>query len=73
VSAAERTGLHIRGGLSAGPALEKAAGDLVTDLYTCDAGTHLDHLARTVRQREDIVSHRHSVGAPHDAEIAKIE
>ena len=72
-AAAEGAGLHIRGGLAAGPALEEAAGDLVTDLHAGDAGTHLDHLAGAVGQGDDIVAHRHPVCAAHDAEIAEVE
>jgi hypothetical protein len=53
--------------------LEEAAGDFMADLNARDAGTDLHHLAGTIRQRNDVVTHRHSVGAAYDAEIAKIE
>ena len=72
-AAAERARLHVWRRLAARPALEEAAGDLVADLYARDAGADLDHLAGAVGQRDDVVAHRHAVGAAHDAEIAEIE
>ena len=70
-AAAERGGVHVGCGLAAGPALEEAAGDLVARLHALDARADLDHLARAVRQRHDVVGHAHAIGAAHDAEIAK--
>src|ERR1700733_14147218 len=71
--AAERARLHILARLTARPALEEAARDLVADLYTGDARADLDHLAGAIGQRHDLVAHRHAIGAAHDAEIAEIE
>jgi len=53
--------------------LEKAACDLVANLYAGDACADRDHLAGAVGQRHDVVAHRHAVGAAHDAEVAEIE
>ncbi len=65
--------VHLRPRLAAGPALEETAGDPVAGLHARDAGADLDHFAGAVGQRNEIVAHRHAVGAAHDAEIAKIE
>ena len=72
-AAAERGRLHVGRRLAARPALEEVAGDLVADLDAGDAGADLDHFAGAVRQRNDVVAHRHAVGAAHDAEIAEVE
>ena len=71
--AAERARLHVGRRLAARPALKEAAGNAVADLYPGDAGADLDHFAGAVGQRNDVVAHRHAVGAAHDAEIAEIE
>jgi hypothetical protein len=71
--ATERVGLHIGWRLATRPALEEAAGDLVADLHTRDALANCDHLARAIRQRDDVLAHRHPVSAAHNAEVAEIE
>ena len=59
--------------LAAGPALEKVAGDAVAGFDPGDAGPDFDDFAGAVRQRDDVLPHRHAVAAAHDAEIAEIE
>ena len=65
--------MHRGAPVAAGPALEEAARDLVAGLNAGDAGPGLDHLAGAVGKGDEIVSHRHAVGAAHDAEIAEVE
>jgi hypothetical protein len=72
-AAAERGRVHMRSGLAAGPALEEAAGDLVTGFDAHDAGSGFDHFAGAVRQWNDIFTHRCPVAAAHDAEVAIVE
>ena len=60
-------------GSPAGQRWKKAAGDLVAGLDPRDAGADFDHFAGAVGERDEIVAHRHAVGAAHDAEIAEIE
>jgi hypothetical protein len=72
-AAAKGACLDIRGRLSSRPALEEAAGDLVTNLHARDAATHLDHLTGAIGKRNDIIPNRHPVRSAHDAEIAKVE
>src|SRR5262249_41024170 len=38
-----------------------------------NTGVDLDDLPRAVRQRNEVLAHRHSVSAAHNAEIAEIE
>ena len=72
-AAAERRSVHARPQVAAGPALEEAAGHLVAGLDADDAGTGFDHLAGAVGKRNEIVAHRHAIGAAHDAEVAVVE
>ena len=68
-----RASCRIRGRLSPRPALEEAAGHLLPDLHTRDAGAYLDHLTGVVGKRDDIIANRHAVGATDDAQIAEVE
>src|ERR1700722_19886649 len=70
---AERTGMDVGRRLAAEPALEKATRDTIPDLDTGDTRSDRDHLARTIRQRNDVFLDRHAISAPHDAEVAEIE
>src|SRR5262249_45600714 len=72
-AAAKRACVDIGRRLATGPALKEAPGDAVADLHTRDAGTDLDDFPRAIRQRNEILAHRHPVGTAHNAEIAEIE
>ena len=60
--------------LAARPALKEIAGDAIARLRRgCTPGSDLDHFAGAIRQRNDVLAHRHAITAAHDAEIAEIK
>src|SRR5262249_43151110 len=59
--------------LATDPTLKEASGDAVADRHAGDPGTDLDHFPCAIRQRNEVLAHRHSVSAAHNAEIAEIE
>jgi hypothetical protein len=65
--------VHVRTRLAAGPALEKAACNLVADLHPGDAGTDLDHFAGPVGQRHQVFADRLTIAAADNAEVAIIQ
>ena len=65
--------VHVGRRFAAGPALKEISGDAIAGFDPRDAGADLDHFAGAVRQRDDVLAHRHAVAAAHDAEIAEIE
>jgi len=71
-AAAECAGVRVGHRLAADPALKKIAGDAVADFDTGDAGP-ISITSPAVRQRDDVVAHRHAVAAARDAKIAEIE
>src|SRR5271156_325313 len=72
-AAAERAGMHVGGGFAARPALKEIGGDAVANLEAPHAGADLDHFAGAIRQRYDILAHRHPVAAARNAVITEIE
>src|SRR5215831_3784553 len=72
-AAAKRACVDIGRRLATGPALKEAPGDAVADPHAGDTGTDLDDFPRAIRQRDEVLAHRHPVGPAHNAEIAEIE
>src|ERR1700733_197787 len=72
-AAAKRARMHIGRRLAALPALKEITGDAIAGLEAADAGPDLDHLAGAIRQRDDVVPHRHAVRAANNAEVAEIK
>ena len=52
---------------------KKAPGDTVAYLHAGGTGTDLDDFPRPIRERNEVLAHRHPVGTAHNAEIAEIE
>src|SRR5579885_127165 len=72
-TAAERAFMHVWRRLSAGPALKEIAGDTIAGSDARHARPDLDDLAGAVRERHEILAHRHAIAAARDGIIAKIE
>src|SRR5262249_58314700 len=72
-AASKRACVDIGRRLATGPALKEAPSDTVADLHASDTGTDLNDFPRAIRQRNNVLAHRHSVGTAHDPEIAEIK
>src|SRR6185437_5871560 len=72
-TAAERAGVGVGSRLAAGPTLKEITGNAVPGFYARDPGANFDDFAGAIRQRDDLLAHRHAVAAADDAEIAEIE